>query len=447
MKKCQSAIRQRTKQEKAVKSFQSGLGVDTCPANENIVPYNAIANLVDITNYEQVEKKLEQANKAKSRFLSILSHEIRGPISNVISAVDLIKPGKVVSPEDYQKMTEVIETQAREALEILRNTSYYLELDAGSFEQKTSSIYLLGFLQQLQACYQMQAKEGVSFSCELLHKNISRVEFDASHVRQILKIIIDNAIKFTDSGVINLSVELLPPNTLRFILKDTGCGISESYLSNIFKTFLSAEILKSERSYLKTGLKLPLACRIAELAGGSLTIESILNIGTTVCFDIPCEEISFQKKERPPTVFEESESNNEDVFHASDTFFPFSILLIEDDATNAELELRVLKKLGCHVIWVDSAFKAIEVLGKKNFDLIFIDITLPDMTGVALADTIRWTLPQKTQMVAVTSHSTEQDLDYFLSHGMMARLGKPLTEADFKRFFQDYLCVLEDRSE
>ncbi len=90
-----------------------------------------------------------------------------------------------------------------------------------------------------------------------------------------------------------MTVTLLAPSTLRFTLKDTGCGIPEDYLNNIFKTFLNPEILISEKNYLKTGLKLPLARRIAELAGGTLTISSELKVGTTVYVDVPYQGIDF----------------------------------------------------------------------------------------------------------------------------------------------------------
>ena len=167
-----------------------------------------IGTSIDITKQKKAEERADQANAAKSKFLSIMSHEIRGPISNVISAVDIIKPGKVVSAEDYEKMTEIIESQAREALEIVKNTSYYLELDERKFEQRISSVYLRGYLEQLENKYQSQVSSGVTFSCHLLHTTINRVEFDKSHVSEVLKVIIDNAVEFTESGAIELSVEL-----------------------------------------------------------------------------------------------------------------------------------------------------------------------------------------------------------------------------------------------
>ena len=129
--------------------------------------------------------------------------------------------------------------------------------------------------------------------------------------------------------------------------------------------------------------------------------------------------------------------------HTTEEFFPFNILLVEDDATTAFLETEALKQLGCKVAHAETAFKAIEILNTQTFDLIFVDMTLPDMTGVALTEAIRPMLPETTELVALTSHSSEQDHDYFLRHGMMTMLGKPVTYENFKRFFQGYLRVLD----
>jgi PAS domain S-box-containing protein len=418
-----------------------------------------IGTSIDITDRKKMEEELsqakkeaehakeraEQANQAKSRFLSIMSHEMRGPVGNVISAIDLLKPGHKLSSEEYQKMVYGIEQSGRQALEILKNTSHYLELDSENFERRVCAIYLPDFLRKLEKENQLRVKEGVSFSCAPLKSTVHRLEFDFIHTRQILTIVIDNALKFTQSGSITLSTKLLAPNILRFTLKDTGPGIDEGYLNNIFKTFLNPEILMSEKTYLKTGLKLPLARRIAELADGNLTIESEVGVGTTVYLDMPYEAID--ENAGKSYLSEEAIEARAQLSHTTEISFPFSILLVEDDAMNAELELKVLKKLGCHVTWCNTAFKAIDILRKKTFDLIFIDITLPDMTGIALADTIRYSIPETTQMVAVTSHSSDQDHDYFLKHGMMTMLGKPLTEKDFTEFFRGYLRVLNSNDE
>jgi signal transduction histidine kinase len=407
---------------------------------------------IDITNRKKAEEqakiakeRAEQANQAKTKFLSIMSHEIRGPVGNVISAVDFLKPGYKLSPEEYQRMVYGIEQSARQALEILKNTSHYLELDSENFEHRTGTVYLPDLLKKLEKENQPRAKEGVNFSCPPLKSATHRVEFDFIHARQILKIVIDNALKFTQSGSITLSTKLLAPNVLRFTLKDTGPGIQEDYLNNIFKTFLNPEILMSEKTYLKTGLKLPLALRIAELANGKLTIDSEVAVGTTVYLDMPYTAV--EANEEWIALTEEKIENNNELNHATAILFPFSILLVEDDDMNAELELKMLKRLGCHVTWCNTAFKAIDTLRKKTFDLIFIDITLPDMTGVALADTIRYSIPETTRMVAVTSHSSNEDHQYFLNHGIMTVLGKPLTEKDFIEFFRGYVRMLDSNGQ
>lgn len=394
----------------------------------------------------KLDELTDQFNQFKNQFLSTMSHELIGPIANIISSIDVLKSENNCDGAIQNQLLEAIAAEGYRALSIIKNSRHYVELDTKEFQQTKAAVYLSGFLEKLKKQYTHEVKENVSFTCQLLHP-INRVTFDFMHSLEVLRIIINNAIKYTERGAITLSASLLAPMHIRFTLKDTGPGIDKLYLDNIFKTFLHSEFLQTEKSYVKTGLKLPLARRIAELAGGTLQVESVVGVGTTIYFDIPYLTVTLMKNGRSQPLDDLAEEDYSALTHAAEDFFPFHVLLVEDDPTTAFLETKVLKQLGCTVVCADTACKAIEIVNKQNFDLIFIDITLPDMTGVALVDAIKPILPDATQMVALTSHASDQDHEYFLKKGMMTMLGKPLTESDFKRFFQGYLRMLDHQEE
>lgn len=380
------------------------------------------------------------------QFFSTMSHEIKSPIANIITAVDFLKSENNCDADFRKQLINGIDQEARNALSILKNILYYLELDNKAFQQNMTSIHLADFFTKLTKQYATQSKAGVTFNCHsYLPHLINHVTFDFRHTFEVLNIIIENALKFTEQGSITLTAHLLISGSIRFILQDTGPGIPKAYLKNIFNTFLNTALSKNKKSYVKTGLKLTLARRIAELAGGSLNIKSKVNVGTIVYFDIPYLSLSFIENDRNNS-YDAHEIYGE-LPYSKKEFFPFTVLLIEDDPITAFAETEALQRLGCKVLWVDTAAKAIESVQQHIFDLIFIDITLPDMTGVAWAEAVKPTLPKHTQLVALTSHTDDYDHDYFLRHGMMTMLAKPLTQDDFKRFFQGYLRVLDCQEE
>ncbi len=398
----------------------------------------------DITDLTEALAREEIAN-AKNRFISILSHEVRSPLSSVISAADLLKSTDNSGIPMLGEMVNIIDTQARKVLNILKTAAQYMELDDSNIEMHHTSVNMYSFLSCLAESYEHQVKAGTKFLFQMEPKNIDYVEFDVMHVIEILEILLENAIKHTVSGTISLKVSISTPNTLCFSLEDTGIGISADQLKNIFKTFLNPAELNAESPYLKTGLKLPLARRVAELIGGKLDVQSKLGVGTVVTLSIPYFAISFSNQSHKMFVGQKKNqfSHPQRLTHQ----LAFKILLVEDDEVNAQLETKILSSFGCQVTWAKSAIEAIDIVKENLFDLIFVDITLPDITGVAFVKTITPLLSDKTEIVAVTSHFSEADREYFMKEGIMTILPKPFTENAFKDFFYSYLLSLENFSD
>jgi CheY-like chemotaxis protein len=394
-----------------------------------------------VAELKQAKQRAQQATDCMNRFLAIMAHEMRGPIANMISAVDLLKPEKNPTPERMQEVITILDQQGWQALEVLKNLVRYGQLDTTYFEgeRTTGALHLTHFLSRFAKKYLNALHPNIEFSWQVKENNIQSIAFDWLHASEVLTIVLDNALKFTHQGTVTLFAELMPSHRLKFTIKDTGCGIAKHYLQNIFNTFLDSTPLEPEKTYAKMGLKLPLAKRITELSGGSFTIESQENMGTTVCITFPYNGITFDSK--PSATLHDEEPFQEDA--PKQAVFPFTILLVEDNTTHAALAQSALTRLGCQVVWVDTALKAVETLTQKIFDLIFMDITLPGITGVALTSMLQAVIPETTQIVAVTAHASARDHEYFLKNGMMTMLAKPVTEDNFKAFFQDYLRMLD----
>ena len=409
--------------------------------DNNEVIVGIIVSIIDVTSYKN--HLLNQIYSLKSKFLNFIVHKLRGPISNIVSAVDLLKNSSAQKSSSEKKpnsLTPLIEQEAYKALEILKNINYYVDLDPDQFESNRAFVFLKGFLSRIYRKYKTKILNGVDFKCTLLAPENTRIEFDMFHTMQILKIILDNAVKYTAQGSIDLSVSIdTEKKFLKFTLSDTGIGMSETYLQEVFFNFFIEEQPSVKKTYLKSGLKLPLAKRIAELAGGNFFLESVQNEGTTATVLMPYEIAHYPA---------ECQLEDNVTFPSSavpeKNYFPLSILLVEDDAHSAWLSIEILRDLGCHVIWANHALQALEILRQKSFDLIFIDITLPDMSGIALAHALQAMIADTTHLVALSAHVTEKDHEYFLRLGLMTLLAKPITHLGFKTFFEDYMRMIEN---
>lgn len=397
----------------------------------------------DITDRKKTEEALRKAIKAKSEFLEVMSHDLRGPFNNILGATEVskmyLKSGKPLN--DVEEYLNIIPDEINRALDLLNNVNFLLALNDGKMNTEILSVDIIKTIKDI--LFEHKSTDSIKIETIKFHNIPEKIWVDVSNLYIALKIIINNAIRFTKKGSISVNIFLddIKINHINIEISDTGCGMTLEQQENIFKAFLTDADL-NERSHLrKPGLKLVIARKIIELIGGSFSIDSKPSIGTRIKLRIPFEiykdgairEIEIQKFR-----IEEKKNNSDDI----GTIFPFSILLVEDDPLSLELESLALEALNQKVTKATTGKQAIKLAKKKKFDIIFLDITLPDIDGVEVAVQIREKWGDDITIVAVTSHTLEKDISLFTRYGMMTVIPKPANYTFFKEFLRDYTRAL-----
>jgi len=360
----------------------------------------------------------ENAVKAKQQFLSNMSHEIRTPMNAIIGFTKvLLKTNFTAKQKEYLTAIKV----SGDALIVLINDILDLaKVDAGKmvFEQIPFKMS-----RSLSAMIHI-------FEAKIQEKNLKLVtEFDPKipkvllgdpvRLHQIILNLISNAIKFTSKGKITVSVNLLYEDdekvNIEFAIKDTGIGIAENKVSRIFENFQQASSSTS-RLYGGTGLGLAIVKQLVESQGGSISVKSKLNEGSTFSFILSFKKTNTNTEFEPELPEIDTELEN------------IKILVVEDIALNQLLMKTLLDDFGFESDIADNGKIAIEKLQKKTYDIILMDLQMPEMNGFDTTDYIRSKMHSKIPIIALTADVTTVDLDKCKSVGMNDYLSKPVDE-------------------
>jgi CheY-like chemotaxis protein len=260
---------------------------------------------------------------------------------------------------------------------------------------------------------------------------------DPDRLRQVLYNLLGNAIKFTSKGGVYLTVEAEPSpdgTVLRFVVRDTGIGIANEKQQLIFEAFRQADG-STTRKYGGTGLGLAICSRLVEMMGGSIRVESVMGQGSTFVFTVRFGIASSAASPRPiesvslKNMLEAVGTSGGNAPHAS-----LSILLAEDNPVNQRLAMRLLERRGHRVKLASSGREAIESAEHENFDLILMDLQMPDMDGLEATGMIREREKQRggrTPIVALTAHTMKGDRERCLAAGMDNYINKPIDAVTF----------------
>ena len=386
-----------------------------------IIVVIAIANLrVKNANMQKDIARAEAENKAKSEFLSRMSHEIRTPMNAIVGTTALLSMQDDV-PESIKGHLAKLKATSQYLLGLINDILDMSRIDNGMLSIVEEDFSLQQMLDELCSMMQTQAKtREIALCCETNFKH-SDLKGDAIRLKQVLMNLVSNAVKFTaPGGTVHLAVEEAVASdrqaTYSFKVSDNGIGIKAEDLERIFESFVQAgsNLMRSQG----TGLGLPISRNIVQLMGGTLNVKSKINEGSEFSFSIP---LLFGK---PMELKSESVAS----FH----FENAQILLAEDHPINAEIAIEILSMKGMKVEHAKDGVEAVRLFEQSapgHFDLILMDMRMPNMGGVEATKTIRASShpdASKIPIIALTANSFQEDKDMAKEAGMNDFLSKPL---------------------
>jgi PAS domain S-box-containing protein len=388
---------------------------------------------LDITERKRTQEALEEARsiaedarKSEKKFLANMSHEIRTPINAIIGMTHLLFD---TDPSPKQKdYLDAIDYSTDLLLNLVSNILDISKIEAGEMHMSENVFSLKNLLNSVLHTFRIQAE---TKNIELIFTYDAEIENevvgDATFLTQILLNLLSNSLKFTSSGKIGIEVSLLCRlgefYMTEFKVFDTGVGIAEHDFERIFDSFRQANVdVKSK--FGGTGLGLAIVKQLVNLHGGEISVESTLGLGTTFSFTLPLKD-SGQKSKVINTL----------ISNVSESWKNYHILVVEDNLLNQKYLVGLLDKWGIGYKLAANKQQTFENLEKYKFDLILMDIILPDTDGYELTESIRNdnnSLNQAIPIVALSATAMSEDIEKALAIGMNGYLTKPFRPEQLK---------------
>jgi two-component system, sensor histidine kinase len=370
-------------------------------------------------------EKAESATKAKSEFLAVMSHEIRTPMNGIMGMSQLLD--MTALSNEQKEYLSAIRASGDALLSLINDILDFSKIEAGKLDLEHRPFNLHTEFDSIFSLYRpLIEKNQLQFYSTINPTLPPYVQGDSLRLRQILSNLISNAIKFTHKGSISVSIdyEAFADNeiTLRVRVKDTGIGIPENRLESLFLAFSQVDS-STTRQFGGTGLGLVISERLALAMGGSISVQSVVNQGSCFSFTI-----------RLKTLSEFIDTPKSSLAHIENTKSHQQYILVVDDShINRRVALRLLEKLGIQADTATSGQEAIEKIKKQHFDVVFMDIQMPEMDGLQATEAIRaLKLAHQPYIVALTANAFETDRQRSLAAGMNDFLSKPFLFEDLK---------------
>ncbi len=368
----------------------------------------------------------EEANKAKTAFLSNMSHEIRTPMNAIIGLNSLALRNENLDPET-KKYLEQIGESAKHLLGLINDILDMSRIESGKMILKNESFSFRSVLEQINVMVMTQCSDkGLKYECKVAEDISEFYIGDDMKLKEVLINILSNAVKFTDApGNISLEVERTAlyedKSTIKFTVQDTGIGMSEEFLPKVFDTF-SQEYNDRTNKYGSTGLGMAITKTIVDIMNGTISVESEKNVGTRFTVIITFKNCDHEDTDDLSVLTEKKRADLKNRH----------ILLAEDMVINAEIIKEMLGIRGAVIDHAENGRLALDMFNESGncyYDAILMDIRMPEMDGLEAAEKIRALKrpdARTVPIIALTANAYDEDVQRSLQVGMNAHLTKPV---------------------
>jgi signal transduction histidine kinase/DNA-binding NarL/FixJ family response regulator/HPt (histidine-containing phosphotransfer) domain-containing protein len=421
------------------------IGKSTTPIfDENSELIGSIHIAKDVAGHKEIQEQLQRAKEAaeaadvaKSEFLANIRHEIRTPMNSIIGFSDMLANENLNGQQ--QEYVKMIRDSAQNLLSLINDIVDFSKIEAGKLDVEILDCSLGQILNSIESIMKPKAAEkGLEFKIIEREGLPSQIRCDPTRLNQCLVNIVDNAIKFTKQGQVHLKVFVQQIDNKSFIcfdIKDTGVGIPLERQAAIFESFTQADG-STTRKYGGTGLGLTITKKLAELLGGRLSLTSQEGKGTTFSLMLPAGlDVSKQPTlDRSDIAVQANDVERPNLRHR----FSGSILVAEDNPTNQMLIKQLLKNMGFEVTTAEDGNVALQKTLTHSFDMIFMDIQMPNMDGYETARAMREngiTIP----IVALTASTMSGDEGKCICAGCNDYLSKPIKRKELLTTIQKYI--------
>ncbi|SIR33829.1 PAS domain S-box protein [Chryseobacterium sp. RU33C] len=390
---------------------------------------------LDITDQKKLEEDLMQekanaleASKAKEVFLANMSHEIRTPLNAIIGFLRELKRLELTNTQ--RQFVDNSYNASEHLLSIINNILDISKIESGEMTLDNHSFSLAESIKKVITILSPKAKQKkIKLETQFPENLSSELKGDSLKIEQILFNIVGNSLKFTNKGKITITCKVLKDfknyQHVSICITDTGIGMTEDYIKHIFKKF-NQEDSSVSRKYGGTGLGMAITKQLIGLMKGEIQIKSEKNVGTEITILLNLDK---GKENCPSKNIKQAED-----ISVKET----SVLLVEDNELNQLVAERSLTYFGCRVTKADNGRMALEILSKQEFDIILMDIQMPELDGIETTKILRNELGCTTPIIALTANAFKTEIDNCISAGMNAYVTKPFNEEDLLEIIYQY---------
>jgi signal transduction histidine kinase/ActR/RegA family two-component response regulator len=370
-----------------------------------------------VAGERQLERTRDQAlaaATAKSAFLANMSHEVRTPLNGILGIAQLL--GRTHLTAEQRELVETLERSGQGLLGIVNQILDFSKLEAGKVSVHAAPLLVRQVLDDVEALFAVQAQaKGLKLTTAMTEACPPCVSVDGQHLRQILNNLVSNAIKFTDAGEVEVRVGVLP-NGLAITVRDTGPGLGSRQITQLFQPFSQIDG-SSTRKHGGTGLGLAISRHLAEAMGGTLSVDSTPGVGSAFCVSLPApvaQIVSLPHRQASSGAW---------LRHGG-----LKVLVAEDNHVNWLVIQKILRHLGQDAEHVGSGTAAVAAAQATHYDIIFMDVQMPDMDGLEATRVIRTEVEpaQQPWIIALTASVLAEQQAACRAAGMDDYLSKPL---------------------